>query len=464
MKSCSFCNSEFLPFEGGGPARCWLCGGDTFVDVAEEEIQKRRKRKEKKELCCPNQACPPQLRPRAERHCSRCGAPLKEATIELWLEKCVKPWRMEGGLEPLIEAAWLMGFSKEKAEERLNEYIENEYDERSSGLLDDRHEAETLESRTLTIGISSADEPPVSVTGKTILEPYAQEIGRAESKKRHRIALICLLLFVSVALFLWLKDRLQNGRGASLDAPQTSTVTSASPSIQPEVPTGMTYIPGGEFMMGRELKDGGDEYESPSFPVNVQPFFIDTYEVTREAYRKCVEVKQCPVPEGWSDGTYPPGTGRWPVTGINWDTAQAYTKWAGKRLPTEEEWEFAAKGSEGRRYPWGNEWQQGLANANGVRNEPANVGEYKGASPFKVFDMVGNAWEWTASDFKIYGAGDAKHALVSSGEKVIRGGYWGSRAAKATTTFRTGWRARGEADYSNTGFRCAMNAPNNSTR
>src|SRR5207302_6975147 len=120
-------------------------------------------------------------------------------------------------------------------------------------------------------------------------------------------------------------------------------------------------VPGGTFMMGR---DDGDEYERPAHSVTVKPVFIDINEVTRQQYQDFVSKTGHAAPANWAGKTFPAGTGNWPVTDVSWDDANAYVKWAGKRLPTEEEWEFAARGTDNRRYPWGNDWQQGFANAN----------------------------------------------------------------------------------------------------
>jgi len=214
-------------------------------------------------------------------------------------------------------------------------------------------------------------------------------------------------------------------------------------------PTGMVYVPGGEFVMGR---DDGDEYERPAHKVTVKPFFIDLYEVTREDYQKCLDAQKCPLPQGWT-WTISNSTARCPVTGVTWDGANAYAQWAGKRLPTEEEWEFAARGTDGRRYPWGNDWKEGLANANGASNGVANVGTYKGQSPYGAFDMAGNVWEWTANKMVPYPGGTLPIG-VSDDVKVIRGGYYLSNSNQVATTLRRGWSAQGEDDYSNTGFRC----------
>lgn len=228
-------------------------------------------------------------------------------------------------------------------------------------------------------------------------------------------------------------------------------------TAQPAPPEGMVYVPGGKFFMGR---DGGDDYERPRHEVAVTPFFIDKYEVTREEYQKFVEATGR-APSGWVGRKFSEGTGRWPVTGVNWADAVAYAQWAGKRLPTEAEWEYAARGADGRLYPWGNEWQAGLANADSsTRKGMAPVGEFKGASPFGIFDMVGNAWEWTSSKLEAYPGGRLpKHELGDL--RVIRGGSWDSDSSSATTTYRWGWIAEGAEDYSNTSFRCVKDTAAN---
>jgi formylglycine-generating enzyme required for sulfatase activity len=212
----------------------------------------------------------------------------------------------------------------------------------------------------------------------------------------------------------------------------------------------MAYVPGGEFMMGR---DDGDGWERPAHNVTVKPFFIDVYDVTQAEYKKCVDENKCSAPRGWTNGVYPEGTARQPVTGVTWDAANDYAGWAGKRLPTEEEWEFAARGTDGRRYPWGNDWKQGLANANGASGGLAEVGAYKGESPYGEFDMAGNAWQWTASNMIAYPGGTLP-IPESDKLKVIRGGTYQSNSTQATTTYRRGYPTPGDDDYSIMTFRC----------
>jgi gamma-glutamyl hercynylcysteine S-oxide synthase len=185
-------------------------------------------------------------------------------------------------------------------------------------------------------------------------------------------------------------------------------------------PAGMTRIPGGTFNFkvdGIEIEGfntvGTDvQYpweDSPRryhrHPVTLKSFFIDTYSVTNEQFKKFVDAaKYHPADDynflkDWKNGTYPEGWGKKPVTWVSLEDARAYAAWAGKRLPHETEWHYAAQGTDGRLYPWGNE-----LNAEAIPPEckdkelrpPTDVDAFpKGVSPFGVMDLVGNVWQWT---------------------------------------------------------------------
>lgn len=205
--------------------------------------------------------------------------------------------------------------------------------------------------------------------------------------------------------------------------------------------------------------------EAPARRIWVSAFAIDRTEVTRAAWSRCVLAGAC-SPSRVSDADPRLGGAELPVTGITWHEARAFCRFAGGRLPSEAEWERAARGSDGRRFPWGNLWNDRLANHGGTEGSAAidghrhlaPVGRYPaGASPHGVLDMAGNAWEWTADRFdpQSYVAGlsvDPRHDS-SGGERVIRGGSWRSTAESLRTTTR---RPAAEGAYApDLGLRCA---------
>jgi iron(II)-dependent oxidoreductase len=254
-------------------------------------------------------------------------------------------------------------------------------------------------------------------------------------------ALLSVIILATVILI--------NTNKGTRDFRQTEAVV---PEPQPSAPSGMVYIAGGEFTMGT---DTGDEYERPAHKVAVAPFFVDTTEVTCEAYLKFILATGHRRPSDWVNGTYPSGASRRPVTGIDWNDAIAYAGWARKRLPTEEEWEFVARGATGAVYPWGNDWQVNFANAGtSSAHQLLDVGSYpNGKTAAGVMDLIGNAWEWTSSDVRVYPGGHLSSPAPRN-VKIIRGGSWQETEKQATTTYRGFLRLTGADDYSATGFRC----------
>jgi len=287
------------------------------------------------------------------------------------------------------------------------------------------------------------------------------------------------------------------------------TATMAEPTIPPE-PTEavfvpgthwisqvdgmeMVYIPGGEFSMGWTGMDAtivngpGPTADFMEFVASVEEFWIDKYEVSNGQYQQCVAAGACRpcnqnnIPPQGKDYFMDPVYADYPVVNVSWYMARDYCAWAERRLPTEAEWEKAARGTDARKYPWGNEnYSDTYANMcdkdcpTSVRGEhgnpnfddgfpgPAPVGSFPaGASPYGVLDMAGNVWEWTATAEKPYpyNATDGRESEydIEDGskwpERILRGGPWNDGYAYMRSSFR--YRAVAIYWNFNMGFRCA---------
>lgn len=183
----------------------------------------------------------------------------------------------------------------------------------------------------------------------------------------------------------------------------------------------MVYVPAGEFIMGS--KDG-DIDEKPVHVVYLDAYWIDKYEVTNEQYADCVETGVCEEPgdtKYYDDANY----ANHPVVYVDWYQGQDYCQWVGRRLPTEAEWEKAARGTDGRTYPWGENITCSYAQYIGCPGTTLAVGSLsKGASPYGALDMAGNVWEWMSSLYMDYpyDADDGRENLDKSDNRVLRGG------------------------------------------
>jgi eukaryotic-like serine/threonine-protein kinase len=287
-------------------------------------------------------------------------------------------------------------------------------------------------------------------------------LKRAKSAKYIGAAAVGVTAMALLVFFMWQSNGRVSTNNANLavtgthDAHPAATLEPAPTSgptkaERPVTPAGMVPITGRQFLMGANQ---GDPDSRPAHVVNVKSFYLDIYEVTCEDYKKFLAKTGRPAPISWTNGTYPEGAARHPVIGVTWDDAEAYAKFVGKRLPFEEEWEFAARGPNGLLYPWGNTWRAECANAGNEGKGIVNIGTYDCDSPFGVQDLIGNAWEWTASDWRPYPGGSLTKPAIG-GEKVIRGGSWESAPAYATAIFRSGYKGVGQK----TGFRCALDMP-----
>ncbi len=206
----------------------------------------------------------------------------------------------------------------------------------------------------------------------------------------------------------------------------------------PARPAGMVRVPAGAYVVG------GAPWREPA-TVRLDAFYLDSTEVTVAAFARYLAATGGAPP--WAER--PPG--RWPVTGVLWAEAAAYCAWRepGGRLPTEDEWEAAARGPRGWRYPWGERWERGRANADSLRPGFAPVGtDTAGRSWVGAVDLVGNAWEWTAT---------AAPGPRGEPAHVLKGGAFDTPPERATAAFRSAFPER-RAWLGHTGFRCVRPA------
>ncbi|MCK6592805.1 MAG: SUMF1/EgtB/PvdO family nonheme iron enzyme, partial [Polyangiaceae bacterium] len=293
--------------------------------------------------------------------------------------------------------------------------------------------------------------------------------------------------------------------GAAVVPPPTASAT-AAPARRTECPADMVLVPGGRFFMGSD--EAAFKLWQPAHKVSLDTFCIDTYEVTVEAYKACSDRGDCKRPDSIPDFPKTPGPkeisdeehlrqrtaygelcnfgkdGRekHPVNCVSWALADTFCKASGKRLPTEAEWEYAARGSDGRKFPWGDEpggpgfmnaagseWTKWEASKNLPKTPPmyevddgfvgtAPVGSFpKGKTKFGSFDVVGNVWEWTADWFQTYSGDEQVNptGAPAGDRKAIRGGAFnGGFALWVNPAFR--YHQLATASSHGIGFRCAL--------
>ncbi len=216
-------------------------------------------------------------------------------------------------------------------------------------------------------------------------------------------------------------------------------------------------IPAGPFTMG---SDYGFPDEQPVHQVTLEAFYIDTFEVTNARYAECVAAGVCKLPIGPDSVTRSnyygsAGFGNYPVIAVSWNQANAFCQWRSARLPSEAEWERAARGSKPQSYPWGEGIDQSRANYNSFVGDTSPVGSYEsGKSPEGVYDLAGNVSEWVADWYDVYPGGDSRSGSgFGKIYRVMRGGSWQDLADSVCTTARS-WDVPDFESY-NVGFRCA---------
>ena len=224
--------------------------------------------------------------------------------------------------------------------------------------------------------------------------------------------------------------------------------------------TEMALIPKGEFVMGSNER--WDD-EAPEHISSTNAFHMDLNEVTNLDYKKFVIATQQVAPYHWPEGNFTKGKEKHPVVYVSWFDASNYCKWAGKRLPTEQEWEKAARGPDGLIYPWGNQWSLDKSNhpyKHSTGTEP--IGSYpQGRSPYGLNDMSGNVWEWVDSYYLPHPGNPVTRAEYGKDKRVLKGGSWfdclsygcGLSAPTFNRSFFTP-----EVKNNSFGFRCAKDA------
>lgn len=333
---------------------------------------------------------------------------------------------------------------------------------------------------------------------------------------------IAVLLIILVFVFLFLVPRSQNKLATALSQTPSPNPVVISDATQPTVeatiitdsvsqievtatPTdeqnstietnrisdidGMEqiYIPAGDFLMGtndieakREITGGRAYPEIPQFTYFLDSFWIDKYEVTNKQYHECMDAGVCTEPHRVGSYTYPdyftnPVYDDYPVVWVTWFQATDYCEWVDRRLPTEAEWEKAARGTDGRKYPWGNEPytadKANICDVNCTRTHSliefddgypdlAPVGSFPaGAGPYGALDMAGNAWEWNSTEIRDYPY-DANDGREDPGGIDIERGWRGSSWANGLWWLRSSVRYHALDFYSwyVLGFRCASSA------
>jgi len=321
----------------------------------------------------------------------------------------------------------------------------------------------------------------VSLTACLTLAPPQEQV-EAGGKIEHTVSAS------QSGVVIWKSARVSKQPSAidTTEIPQSAVSVEAKNASQ-EPPAGMILISAGEFLMGSKTGEG-DRDEHPQHKVHLNAYYIDTHEVTNTQYHQFwladggTKSKHTPASYGSSYmiGDWPEVAKtkpNYPVVGVTWYDASAYAKWAGKRLLAEAEWEKAARGTEAKAWPWGNDFQSELSvsgdaeqnpvskihsnrrdGGDGYDNTTAPVGNYQtGASPYGVCDMAGNVWEWVTDwygeDYYASNSRSNPQGPDAGKMKVVKGGSWNNREHNQRCANR--YYCYPDSWGNTLGFRCA---------
>jgi formylglycine-generating enzyme required for sulfatase activity len=283
--------------------------------------------------------------------------------------------------------------------------------------------------------------------GASVLNPTANDRAVIRQRAPNRlfvgVAIVLLLLATGVTCVIGYRPR----HHASIVSKASTPVVTQNPEYEPP---GMVRIPGGRFLMGRS---GSSHPESsPAHEVALPAFYLDRIPVTNARFRGFLKTSLSAAPSSTSARDLDHDD--WPVTRISWDEADAYCLAQGKRLPTEAEWEFAARGTDGRLYPWGENFDPSAVNSRETglgHPEPAGTRQ-RNVSPYGIMDMSGNVWQWCSDEYRSYPGGHTEFA-IPIGAKAIRGGSYQSDRQFVTSVTRN--LDLPSARSPAIGFRCA---------
>lgn len=303
---------------------------------------------------------------------------------------------------------------------------------------------------------------PAKSSAKTVTKRISDDVS---SRHEHRYLIINLLgLAVMIFATMIVLKPFFTPPSPSAQTPTPTNKQTSIPSVTPvplEMMQGgakMVLVPAGPFIMGSNT---GRENEKPVRTVDLPAFYIDVYEVTNLLYKACVTAQTCQPPtvlDSYRQANYYSDTAydQYPVNYVDWDRAKTYCEWRGARLPSEAEWEKAARGSDGRTFPWGKNWPDDTY-TNQTRGTTTPVGSYqKGKSPYNIYDMAGNVWEWVDDWYDRYPDSSAVDVNFGQTHRVMRGGGFST-----SSDIRSPIRVGSIPSYTgvDVGFRCALPLP-----